>query len=540
MRRGTRLWLTLFVGTMGACGGDELASEVELASPEESGQTCEPVWSPTWRQASGINAWWVEYTITGGTVTQAHLEVPGRGTVQLSYMWEKWVGGSSFAITSGTQVILHATNSLGQSAQTFLFPYMVETSPQTDPCAGACVPSCDGKQCGDDGCGGSCGTCPTGSVCQSNTCVASCVPSCSGKQCGDDGCGGSCGTCPTGFACDGGLCAEITCPEAWDPLWQQGTNASTRYAEYTITRATVVAASLEVVGGRTVQLRAEAGKWVATLRPRIARGTQVILHAEGSLGETAKTKAFRYLIDTTPVTDTCEGGGTPTPCAPLPAGLLSIDFDDAWAAQRTLARAPLLERDLHVTMYIVTRAVAEDWVGFLTTAQLLEMAADGHEIASHSVDHPHLESISDAQLEFQLAESKRWLEANITSPIRSFATPYGVIDDRLVEAAKRHYQNQRGGQPGLNFPGDDPYRLKAEAVLRPMTAADVRAKIEDAKAKRGWQILVFHDFTTGRSNDPYVYDIADFSAVLDEIVASGIEVVTVGEGVERIRCSEAP
>jgi hypothetical protein len=31
---------------------------------------------------------------------------------------------------------------------------------------------------------------------------ASCQPSCSNRECGDDGCGGACGTCPNGGACD--------------------------------------------------------------------------------------------------------------------------------------------------------------------------------------------------------------------------------------------------------------------------------------------------------------------------------------------------
>ncbi|MBQ9394757.1 MAG: hypothetical protein IJU23_04470, partial [Proteobacteria bacterium] len=56
-----------------------------------------------------------------------------------------------------------------------------------------CVPNCDGKSCGEDGCGGSCGQCRSNEVCTDNACV--CVPNCEEKSCGDDGCGGSCGQC---------------------------------------------------------------------------------------------------------------------------------------------------------------------------------------------------------------------------------------------------------------------------------------------------------------------------------------------------------
>ncbi len=71
-----------------------------------------------------------------------------------------------------------------------------------------CTPSCLGKDCGDDGCGGSCGSCPAGTSCQIYRCqpTSSCTPSCAGRQCGDDGCGGSCGSCPVNYTCQNFVC----------------------------------------------------------------------------------------------------------------------------------------------------------------------------------------------------------------------------------------------------------------------------------------------------------------------------------------------
>jgi hypothetical protein len=68
-----------------------------------------------------------------------------------------------------------------------------------------CAPDCDGKECGDNGCGGSCGTCLAPGFCQEGMCQ--CTPQCEGKVCGDDGCGGSCGACPALHKCEGGACA---------------------------------------------------------------------------------------------------------------------------------------------------------------------------------------------------------------------------------------------------------------------------------------------------------------------------------------------
>lgn len=96
-------------------------------------------------------------------------------------------------------------------------------------------PNCRHKECGDDGCGGSCGACnnipathcsdahtvrlytaectalgmcnygPTDIACPYNcengACTA-CTPNCQNKLCGSDGCGGSCGTCQSPRFCN--------------------------------------------------------------------------------------------------------------------------------------------------------------------------------------------------------------------------------------------------------------------------------------------------------------------------------------------------
>ncbi len=64
-----------------------------------------------------------------------------------------------------------------------------------------CKPLCEGLQCGDDGCGGTCGTCGADSVCLDGSCML-CTPDCLGKMCGPDGCGGQCGECAEGQVCD--------------------------------------------------------------------------------------------------------------------------------------------------------------------------------------------------------------------------------------------------------------------------------------------------------------------------------------------------
>lgn len=104
-------------------------------------------------------------------------------------------------------------------------------------CKATCAPNCTGKNCGEiDGCGGLCsGPCPEGGACSaeknciggskcgngtcdagensancSKDCKPDCTPACGGKQCGPNGCGGSCGLCGSGKACtDEGQCVAL-------------------------------------------------------------------------------------------------------------------------------------------------------------------------------------------------------------------------------------------------------------------------------------------------------------------------------------------
>ncbi len=69
----------------------------------------------------------------------------------------------------------------------------------------ACQADCSGKQCGDDGCGGSCGTCTgCGEECRQSACE---FTACEGNECGSDTCGGTCGSCDeVQEECSMGLC----------------------------------------------------------------------------------------------------------------------------------------------------------------------------------------------------------------------------------------------------------------------------------------------------------------------------------------------
>jgi peptidoglycan/xylan/chitin deacetylase (PgdA/CDA1 family) len=76
------------------------------------------------------------------------------------------------------------------------------------------------------------------------------------------------------------------------------------------------------------------------------------------------------------------------------------------------------------------------WDGMMGWSQLRELAAEGHEIGSHSTSHPILPSCDDARLRDETAGSRRTIEAALGAPVDSFCYPNGDHDDRVVAAVQ--------------------------------------------------------------------------------------------------------
>ncbi len=90
----------------------------------------------------------------------------------------------------------------------------VENENRTEAYCEACRGFCGDRECGSDGCGGTCGSCAGGEVCTpAGQCVNrnECTPQCDGRTCGDNGCGGICGTCGPGLGCVNGACTADAC-----------------------------------------------------------------------------------------------------------------------------------------------------------------------------------------------------------------------------------------------------------------------------------------------------------------------------------------
>ena len=61
-------------------------------------------------------------------------------------------------------------------------------------------------------------------------------------------------------------------------------------------------------------------------------------------------------------------------------------------------------------------------------------------VGSHTMTHPVLPSLDSAQIEAELRDSRRLIEAKLARPADFFSYPNGDVDERTVSAVRRHYR----------------------------------------------------------------------------------------------------
>lgn len=156
---------------------------------------------------------------------------------------------------------------------------------------------------------------------------------------------------------------------------------------------------------------------------------------------------------------------------------VAVTFDDAFRSVRENA-VPALERHgIPATIFVPTGYLGRQpgWK-METTGDREETVMSGDEIAglpkdliaigSHTIDHPHLTQLSDAEVVDQLTRSRATLEALLGRTIDTLAFPYGDHDARVVERARAAgYRFVYTVAPQAITPGD-------RGISRGRTAAD--------------------------------------------------------------------
>jgi peptidoglycan/xylan/chitin deacetylase (PgdA/CDA1 family) len=103
-----------------------------------------------------------------------------------------------------------------------------------------------------------------------------------------------------------------------------------------------------------------------------------------------------------------------------------ITFDDGMLSQYTYAKPILDKYNFKATFYIICNNVNKENRMNWNNIHILD--EEGHEISSHSMNHNKLSKLSEVEIEYEIIESKRCLQAN-GFDITSFSFPYNDGDD---------------------------------------------------------------------------------------------------------------
>jgi peptidoglycan/xylan/chitin deacetylase (PgdA/CDA1 family) len=147
---------------------------------------------------------------------------------------------------------------------------------------------------------------------------------------------------------------------------------------------------------------------------------------------------------------------------------LHVTFDDAYVS--VLNAVPILRRlgvpatvfacsgyaddgrALDVPEVADRLAAAPDEMRTLDWDGLRALVAEGVDVGSHTVSHPHLPRLDDAELGRELLASRQRLEDELERPCRFIAYPFGDDDARVHAAARR-----AGYEAGFSLAARSPF-----------------------------------------------------------------------------------
>jgi peptidoglycan/xylan/chitin deacetylase (PgdA/CDA1 family) len=148
-----------------------------------------------------------------------------------------------------------------------------------------------------------------------------------------------------------------------------------------------------------------------------------------------------------------------------------MTFDDGAATDHEVAALLLARHGFGATFYVVPTFLGR--AGYMTQAQLVELADGGFEVGSHSMTHAYLSDLTDSRLESEVAGSKRRLEQILGRPVRHFACPGGRVSGRVRAAVvAAGYESLATSRTGVARTGADVFALPRVAMYRHTSAAE--------------------------------------------------------------------
>ncbi len=159
---------------------------------------------------------------------------------------------------------------------------------------------------------------------------------------------------------------------------------------------------------------------------------------------------------------------------PKPPRALILTFDDGHISNYSVVFPVLREFGLKATFFITAGQIGAH--GTMDWPQIRELYGAGMEVGSHTLTHRPPSTLSDAELQYELAESRRVLEEGLGAPVTSISSPTGFFNPRIRDIARQTgYRALCIGRAGLAIPEGDAFFLNRVAVKRTTSDKQFRA-----------------------------------------------------------------
>ena len=135
----------------------------------------------------------------------------------------------------------------------------------------------------------------------------------------------------------------------------------------------------------------------------------------------------------------------------------TLSYDDGPKHDRRFV-SMLNERGLKCTFNLISGSMPENdpdsW--YISRSEAAELYR-GHEIATHSLNHPHLEQLKPKEIDYQIREDIRNLSSIAGYPTLGHAYPYGTYSPEVIEVLRNNgirYARTTRSTGGFEVPKD--------------------------------------------------------------------------------------
>jgi peptidoglycan/xylan/chitin deacetylase (PgdA/CDA1 family) len=227
----------------------------------------------------------------------------------------------------------------------------------------------------------------------------------------------------------------------------------------------------------------------------------------------------------------CGSGSASPPPTPTDLAVYSLNFDDGYESAYVNGLLVVEAAGYKTTQFIITGNYANPT--YVTQGQVLQMSADGHEIAAHTRTHPHLPTLTAQQQQDEIQGGYQDLCGLLRRCPQDFAYPYGDFDATSVSLVQSTgYLSARTTRKQYDGANANRWELAAYALNSTTQFSDVQAFVDGVHDQKVWAIIVIHRVDETGGSISITHQL--LQQIVDYLKQKNATVVTQSEGLHLI------